>query len=195
MVSLVRVPTVSRAPHDATFVIVRQRTHCGARLYQPKLSRECINRLDPGGSLKAAFGLEALADLCDSCFASIERVLTRMNRVDADHEIVGILDSRTQNETGVFADFEFEVSVRLFEHRQLALAHDLRRGQLSFMQGDPRQRGDRPAGGTSSGGRRVNRPDEYCNRLCRNRCPAQPALALDAVHLLTNNMFRGTLQR
>ena len=56
-----------------------------------------------------------------------------MNRVRAEHEIVRMLDSRTQNETGVFEGFEFEGSVRLFEYRQLALTYDLWSSQLSFM--------------------------------------------------------------
>src|SRR6266480_3166914 len=90
--------------------------------------------------LKATFRAEALADFRDFRFASIERSLARMNGVVAEHEIVGMLDGRTEDKARVFACFKFEGLVRLFEHRQLALVHDLRRCQLSPMHGDP---GDR----------------------------------------------------
>src|SRR5882724_8117296 len=58
--------------------------------------------------LKTTFGPKALADFCDSCFASVERTLARMNGVGAEHEVVGMLDGRTQDEAGVFKSFEFE---------------------------------------------------------------------------------------
>src|SRR5712692_6484320 len=90
--------------------------------------------------LEAAFRPEALADFRDFSFASVERRLARMNGVIAEHELVGMLDGRAQDEARVFERFEVESPVRLFEHRQLALVHDLRRCQLSSMHGDP---GDR----------------------------------------------------
>src|SRR2546425_7425524 len=90
--------------------------------------------------LEAAFRAEALADLRDFCLASVERALARVNGVIAEHEVVGMLDGRTQDEARVFEGLEFESAVRLFEHRQLALVHDLRRCELSPMHGDP---GDR----------------------------------------------------
>src|SRR6266581_9344519 len=90
--------------------------------------------------LDAAFRAEALADFRDPSFASIERKLARMNGVIAEHEVVGMLDGRAQDESRVFERFEVESTVRLFENRQLALVHDLRRRQLSPMHGDP---GDR----------------------------------------------------
>ena len=48
-----------------------------------------------------------------------------------------MLDSRTQDEACVFNGFKFERTVRLFEHRQLALLDDLRRSEPSSMHGDP----------------------------------------------------------
>src|SRR5882762_2242420 len=87
--------------------------------------------------LKTTFGPKALADFCDSCFASVERTLARMNGVGAEHEVVGMLDGRTQDEAGVFKSLEFEGAARLLEHGQLALVHDLRRSQLSLVHGDP----------------------------------------------------------
>jgi hypothetical protein len=38
--------------------------------------------------LKTIFRLEALADFCDLCLTSFERVLVRMNRVRTEHEVV-----------------------------------------------------------------------------------------------------------
>src|SRR6266568_5649759 len=104
-----------------------------------------MGRLTLAGSwvlprLEATFRAEALADFRDFSFASVERNLARMNGVIAEHEVVGMLDGRTQDKAGVFERFKFEGPVRLFEHRQLALVHDLRRCQLSPMHGDP---GDR----------------------------------------------------
>src|SRR5712691_5338058 len=90
--------------------------------------------------LDAAFRAEALADLRDFCLAPLERLLARVNGVHAERELVRMLDGRSQDEARVFARFKFESAVRLFEHRQLALVHDLRRCQLSPMHGDP---GDR----------------------------------------------------
>src|SRR5882762_152168 len=90
--------------------------------------------------LDAAFRAEALADFRDFSFALVERKLARMNGVIAEHEVVGVLDGRTQDKTRVFERFEVESPVRLLEHRQLALVDDLRRCQLSSMHGDP---GDR----------------------------------------------------
>src|SRR5712691_1451577 len=90
--------------------------------------------------LDAAFRAEALADFRDFSFASVERSLARMNGVVAEHEVVGMLDGRTQDEARVFERFKFEGLVRLLEHRQLALVHDLRRCQLSPMHRDPGNR-------------------------------------------------------
>src|SRR3989442_8183253 len=90
--------------------------------------------------LEATFRAEALAYFCDFCLAPLERLLARMNRVHAERELVRMLDSRAQDEAGVVERFEFERAVRLFEHRQLALVHDLRRRQLSPMHGDPGHR-------------------------------------------------------
>src|SRR6266571_7350841 len=104
-----------------------------------------MGRLTLAGSwvlprLEATFRAEALADFRDFSFASVERSLARVNGVIAEHEVVRMLDGRTEDEARVFESFEFESAVRLFEHRQLALVHDLRRCQLSPMHGDP---GDR----------------------------------------------------
>src|SRR5258708_22963118 len=90
--------------------------------------------------LEATFRAEALADFRDCSFACVERTLARMNGVIAEHEIVGMLDGRTQDKARVFERFEFEGAVRLLEHRQLALVHDLRRCQLSSMHRDPGNR-------------------------------------------------------
>src|SRR6266571_6718627 len=90
--------------------------------------------------LEAAFRAETLADFRDFSFALVERTLARMNRVIAEHEVMGMLDGRTEDKARVFACFKFEGLVRLFEHRELALVHDLRRCELSPMHGDP---GDR----------------------------------------------------
>src|SRR6266853_1861715 len=90
--------------------------------------------------LKATFYPEALADLRDFSFASVERRLARVNGIVAEHEVVGMLDRRAQDKARLFERFKFESAVRLFEHRQLALVHDLRRCQLSPMHRDP---GDR----------------------------------------------------
>src|SRR6267378_8052718 len=87
--------------------------------------------------LKAAFRAEALADFRDFRLASGERLLARVNRVHAERELVGMLDGRAQDEARVVEGFEFESAVRLFEHRKVALVHDLRRRQLSSMHRDP----------------------------------------------------------
>src|SRR5258708_16398707 len=87
--------------------------------------------------LEAPFRAEALADLRDFCLAPRERLLARVNGVHAERELVRMLDGRTQDEARVFERFEFESGVRLFEHGQLALVHDLRRCQLSAMHCDP----------------------------------------------------------
>src|SRR6266581_4656726 len=87
--------------------------------------------------LKAPFRAEPLADFRDPSFALVERKLARMNGVIAEHDVVGMLDGRAQDEARVFARFEVKSPVRLFEHRQLALVHDLRRCQLSSMHCDP----------------------------------------------------------
>src|SRR5437667_5640799 len=90
--------------------------------------------------LEATFRAEALAYFCDFCLAPLERLLARVNGVHAERELVRMLDSRAQDEARVVERFEFERAVRLFEHRQLALVHDLRRRQLSSMHGDPGNR-------------------------------------------------------
>src|SRR5437870_5022058 len=90
--------------------------------------------------LEATFRAEALADFRDFRLALVERALARVNGVVAEHELVGMLDGRAQDEARVFEGLEFEGTVGLFEHRQLALVHDLRRRELSPMHGDP---GDR----------------------------------------------------
>src|SRR5712691_8639081 len=90
--------------------------------------------------LEATFRAEALADLRDFCLAPLERLLARVNGVHAERELVRMLDGRAQDEARVVERFEFERAVRLFEHRQLALVHDLRRRQLSPMHGDPGHR-------------------------------------------------------
>src|SRR5579871_165205 len=90
-----------------------------------------------GDSLNTAFRPEALADFCDFCFASVERMPIRMNRIHAKHEVEGMPGSRTEDEASVFNGFKFDGTVRLFEHRELAFVDDRRRGQLSLMQGQP----------------------------------------------------------
>src|SRR5437879_211601 len=87
--------------------------------------------------LEATFRAEALADLRNFCLAPLERLLARVNRVHAEREVVGMLAGRTQDKARVFERFEFEGAVRFFEHRKVALVHDLRRCQLSPMHGDP----------------------------------------------------------
>src|SRR6266853_2515021 len=87
--------------------------------------------------LDAAFRAEALADFRDFSFAAVERKLARMNGVVAEREVVGMLDRGTQDKARVFERLEFDGAVRLFEHRQLALVHDLGRCELSPMHGDP----------------------------------------------------------
>src|SRR6266704_834886 len=90
--------------------------------------------------LEATLRAEALADLRDFSFASVERRLARMNGVIAEHEVVGMLDGRAQDKARVFERLEFEGAVRFLEHRELPLVHDLRRRQLSPMHGDPGHR-------------------------------------------------------
>src|SRR5256885_6037682 len=90
--------------------------------------------------LEAAFRAETLADFGDFSFALVERRLARVNGVIAEHEVMGMLDGRTEDEARVFDCFKFEGTVRFLEHRELPLVHDLRRCQLSPMHGDP---GDR----------------------------------------------------
>src|SRR2546430_7953750 len=90
--------------------------------------------------LEAPFRAEALADFGDFSFALVERRLARMNGVIAEHEVMGMLDGRTEDEARVFDCFEFEGTLRFLEHRELPLVHDLRRCQLSPMHRDP---GDR----------------------------------------------------
>src|SRR5713101_2832488 len=90
--------------------------------------------------LEATLRAEALADLRDFSFASVERRLARMNGVIAEHEVVGMLDGRAQDKARVFERFEFEGAVRFLEHRELPLVHDFRRRQLSPMHGDPGHR-------------------------------------------------------
>src|SRR6266581_3626932 len=90
--------------------------------------------------LEATLRAEALADLRDFSFASVERRLARMNGVIAEHEVVGMLDGRAQDKARVFERFEFEGAVRFLEHRELPLVHDLRRRQLSPMHRDPGNR-------------------------------------------------------
>src|SRR5437773_2225937 len=90
--------------------------------------------------LEAAFRAEALADFRDFRFASVEPSLARVNGVIAEHEVVGMLDGRAQDKARVFDCFEFEGAVRLLEHRELPLVHDLGRCKLSPMHGDPGNR-------------------------------------------------------
>src|SRR5258708_8287216 len=87
--------------------------------------------------LKGTFYPEALADLRDFSFASVERRLARVNGIVAEHEVVGMLDRRAQDKARLFERFKFESAVRLFEHRHLPLVHDLRRSQLSPMHPAP----------------------------------------------------------
>src|SRR5437870_1893204 len=90
--------------------------------------------------LEATFRAEALADLRDFCLAPLERLLARVNGVHAERELVRMLHRGAQDEARVVERFEFESTVRLLEHRQLALVHDLGRRQLSPMHGDPGHR-------------------------------------------------------
>src|SRR5467141_4349894 len=83
--------------------------------------------------LEAAFRAEALAYLRDFRFALVERALARVNGVHAERELMRMLDRGAQDEARVFERFEFEGTVRLFEHRQLAPVHGLRRCELSPM--------------------------------------------------------------
>src|SRR5216117_580227 len=87
--------------------------------------------------LEAAFRAEALADFRDFRFALVERALTRVDGVIAEHKLVGVLHRGAQDEARVVERLEFQSAVRLFEHGQLALVHDLRRCQLSSMHCDP----------------------------------------------------------
>src|SRR5882762_3881679 len=87
--------------------------------------------------LDAALRAEALADFRDFRLARRQGLLARVNRVHTEGELVRVLDRRAQDEARVVERFEFEGTVRLFEHRQLALLDDLRRRQLSPMHCDP----------------------------------------------------------
>src|SRR5216117_1132666 len=90
--------------------------------------------------LKSPFRAQPLADFPDFCFASVECLPARMHGIGAEHQIVGMLDGRTEDEACVFKGLEFEGAIRLFEYGQLALIHDLRRSELSLVHGDPRDR-------------------------------------------------------
>src|SRR5438034_8197837 len=90
--------------------------------------------------LKSPFRAQPLADFPDFCFASVECLPARMHGIGAEHQIVGMLDGRTEDEACVFKGFKFEGAVRLFEYGQLALIHALRRSELSLVHGDPRDR-------------------------------------------------------
>src|SRR5216684_6070548 len=87
--------------------------------------------------LKSPFRAKPLADFSDLCFASVERLPARMYGIGAEHQVVGMLDRRAQDEARILKGFKFEGRVRLFEHGQLALVHDLRRSELSLVHGDP----------------------------------------------------------
>src|SRR5439155_1754499 len=88
--------------------------------------------------LKSPFRAKPLADFSDFRFASVECFPARMYGIGAEHQVVGMLDGRTEDEARVSKGFKFEGRIRLFEHRQLALIHDLRRSELSLVYGDPR---------------------------------------------------------
>ena len=60
-----------------------------------------------------------------------------MYRVHAEHEVVRMLDSRTQDEARCFKSFKFQRTVRLFEHRQLAPINYFGRRNLSSMHSNP----------------------------------------------------------
>src|SRR5438034_289708 len=90
--------------------------------------------------LKPPFRAKPLADFPDFCFASVECLPARMHGIGAEHQVVGMLDGRTEDEARVFRGFKFEGAIRLFEYGQLALIHDLRRSELSLVHGDPRDR-------------------------------------------------------
>src|SRR5712664_1032938 len=66
--------------------------------------------------LKSSFRAKPLADFSDFCFASVECLPARMYGIGAEHQVVGMLDGRTQNEARVFQGFKFEGRIRLFEH-------------------------------------------------------------------------------
>src|SRR5439155_18227811 len=90
--------------------------------------------------LKSPFRPKPLADFPDFRFASVECLPARMHGIGAEHQVVGMLDGRTEDEACVFKGLEFEGAIRLFEYGQLALIHDLRRSELSLVHGDPRDR-------------------------------------------------------
>src|SRR5436309_15639176 len=85
--------------------------------------------------LKSPFRAKPLADFPDFRFASVERFPARMYGIGAEHQVVGMLDGRTEDEARVINGFKFEGRVRLFEHDQLALIDDLRRSELSLVHG------------------------------------------------------------
>src|SRR2546430_16625851 len=73
--------------------------------------------------LKSPFRAKPLADFSDFCFASVQCLPARMHGIGAEHQVVGMLDRRTEDEARVFKGFKFEGCVRFFEHGELALLH------------------------------------------------------------------------
>src|SRR5437773_4939242 len=87
--------------------------------------------------LNATFRAEAFADFRDFRFAPLERLLARVNGVHAARELVRVLDRRSQDEARVLARLEVERAVRFLEYREFPCLHDLRRGELALVHGDP----------------------------------------------------------
>src|SRR5256885_2130852 len=52
--------------------------------------------------LKSPFRAKPLADFSDFCFAPVWGLPAPMHGIGAEHQVVGVLDRRTQNEARVF---------------------------------------------------------------------------------------------